>query len=445
MDTEIITVSELNRSCKNLLETEFTSIWVEGELSNFVCPASGHWYFTLKDARSQVRCAMFRGQNRKVSALPKPGDAIKVLATVTLYEARGDYQLLVSALEPAGLGKLQQEYERLLKKLKGEGLFDPTHKQSLPKDIQTIGVITSPTGAAIRDILHVLNRRFPAIRVILYPSLVQGAEAPLQLLAALRSATERNECDVLLLSRGGGSIEDLWAFNDETLARAIFHCPIPTISGVGHEIDFTLLDFVADQRAPTPSAAAELLSPDQAEYYHRFTQIDHQLIHVMQAILSLHQQSLADLLHRLITQDPERILQQQQQTLDTLSHQLALAIQHHFKAIRHRHTQLRQILQSCHPTHRIHESRGQLRFQIKQLNNTLQALFLKKKTEFSSLAHALHTISPLATLGRGYSILSEKGSHTPITVATSLKPNDVICNRLQKGKVFSIVQSTEKT
>src|SRR5450755_3296449 len=270
---DIYTVSRLNREVRILLERGFGTLWIEAEISNFARPSSGHWYFSLKDAAAQVRCAMFRQRNMLCAFTARDGQKVLVRARVGLYEPRGEYQLIVDHMEDAGLGALKRQFEELSARLSAEGLFAPERKRPLPALPKRIGVITSPTGAAIRDILHVLARRFPAIAVLIYPVAVQGTQAAAEILAALRLAARRAECDVLILARGGGSLEDLWAFNDEELARAIVASPIPVISGIGHEIDFTIADFAADVRAPTPSAAAELVVPDAEEWLNFFARL----------------------------------------------------------------------------------------------------------------------------------------------------------------------------
>lgn len=265
-ERRIHSVTDLNRAARLLLESGLTSLWVEGELSNFARPSSGHWYFSLKDAQAQVRCAMFRQRNQLVGFVPREGVQVLVRARVTLYEPRGDYQLQVEHLEEAGLGALQRAFDELKKRLAAEGLFAAEGKRPLPYAPQRIGVITSPTGAALRDILHILARRFPAAEVIVYPVPVQGEAAPAAIVRALQLANLRAECQVLIIARGGGSLEDLRAFNDERVARAIAASELPIVSGVGHETDFTIADFAADARAPTPSGAAQLVSPDQQEW-----------------------------------------------------------------------------------------------------------------------------------------------------------------------------------
>jgi len=274
---DIYSVSRLNREVRVLLERGFASLWLEAEISNLAKPSSGHWYFSLKDATAQVRCCMFRQRNMMCAFAPRDGQKVLVRARIGLYEPRGEYQLVVDHMEDSGQGALKRQFEELSAKLAAEGLFAPERKRALPMIPKRIGVITSPSGAAIRDILHVLARRFAAVPVLIYPVAVQGAAAAAEIAAAVRLAGRRAECDVLILARGGGSLEDLWAFNDEALARAIVASPIPIISGIGHEIDFTIADFAADVRAPTPSAAAEIAVPDGAEWLTSLARLTHRL------------------------------------------------------------------------------------------------------------------------------------------------------------------------
>jgi exodeoxyribonuclease VII large subunit len=277
LERVIYSVSQLNDQVKDLLEHSFPPLWVEGEISNFSCPASGHWYLSLKDSQAQVRCAMFRNRNQGLGFQPKNGLQVLARGRPGLYAPRGEFQLILDQIEPAGEGALRRAFELLKQKLQAEGLFDETYKQALPTVPDRIGIITSPTGAALRDILNVLRRRFPLGQVVIYPVPVQGTEAAPAIVRALKTAAERQECDLLVVARGGGSLEDLWAFNEESVARAIHACPLPVVSGVGHEIDFTIADFVADLRAPTPSAAAELVSPDVAEWRTRLLRLPAQL------------------------------------------------------------------------------------------------------------------------------------------------------------------------
>ncbi len=322
-ERDVYSVSRLNREVRLLLERGMSVIWIEGELSNFSQPSSGHWYFTLKDRDAQVRCAMFRQRNMLVGFTPRVGQQVLARAKVSLYEPRGDYQLIVEHLEEAGVGALRREFERLKAKLAAEGLFDPARKRELPRCPRRIGVVTSPTGAAIRDILHILGRRFPAAAVLIYPTAVQGAAAVPAIVEAIELASQRRECDVLIVARGGGSIEDLWAFNDERVARAIHACSIPVVTGIGHEIDFTIADFVADVRAPTPSGAAELVVPDRREWLAVLKRIAERLEVAMRRELRAFSARSDAARLRLQLAHPGTRLTQQAQRLDDLEQRLA--------------------------------------------------------------------------------------------------------------------------
>jgi exodeoxyribonuclease VII large subunit len=328
LQRDVYSVSRLNREARGLLESAFPRLWVEGEISNLARPVSGHLYFTLKDARAQVSCALFRNRATRLGFSPENGSQVLIQAQVSLYEARGNYQLIVNQMEEAGDGALRRAFEQLKNRLHKEGLFEAQHKQPLPRLPRCIGVITSPSGAAIRDVLTVLRRRFPGIPVIIYPTQVQGETAAGQIVAAIQTADSRAECDVLLLTRGGGSLEDLWPFNEEVVARAVFACKLPMVSAVGHEIDFVITDFVADQRAATPSAAAELLSPDQTELDNRFRQLDSRLYALLRQRLQQHRDQLNWLTKRMQQSHPGRQLQQQAQRLDDLELRLSRAWQH---------------------------------------------------------------------------------------------------------------------
>ncbi|HQR52883.1 MAG TPA: exodeoxyribonuclease VII large subunit, partial [Burkholderiales bacterium] len=322
---EVFSVSRLNREARALLERGLGTVWLEGEISNLSRPGSGHWYFSLKDAAAQVRCAMFRQRNLLVRFPVKDGAQVLARGRVSLYEARGEFQLVIEHLEEAGEGALRRRFEELKQRMQAEGLFDAQHKQPLPALPRRIGVVTSPTGAAIRDILHVLRRRFPAIPVLIYPVAVQGEAAPREIVQALGLAAARRECDVLIVARGGGSLEDLWAFNDEAVARAIFACPIPVVSGVGHEVDVTIADFVADERAPTPSAAAERVVPDRAEWLRSLAATYRRLGLAMRRRLGDQRQALLQREQRLARVHPGVVLRQHAQRLDELEGRLRLA------------------------------------------------------------------------------------------------------------------------
>jgi exodeoxyribonuclease VII large subunit len=296
----ILTVSELNRLARDVLERSFPLFWVSGEISNLTRAVSGHWYFSLKDAGAQVRCVMFKNRNAYLEWQPKEGDLVEARAVVTLYEARGEFQLNVEFLQRAGLGVLFEAYEKLRIKLEGEGLFDPARKRQIPSHPRQIGVVTSPDAAALGDVLTTLKRRMPSIPIVLYPAPVQGKGAAALIAAAINQASLRAECDVLIICRGGGSMEDLWQFNEELVARAIAGCSIPTISGVGHETDFTIADFAADRRAPTPTAAAEIASPDRAALLGKVIQQQQRMQRQMRVGLNQRMQQLDYLARRLL-------------------------------------------------------------------------------------------------------------------------------------------------
>jgi exodeoxyribonuclease VII large subunit len=402
---DIYTVSRLNSEVRLTLELQFRQLWLVGEVSNFVSASSGHWYFSLKDQAAQVKVAMFKTANRNASFTPRNGQQVMIRARISVYEPRGEYQLLADFIEPAGDGLLRLQYEQLKAKLASEGLFSEERKKPLPSKVATIGVITSPTGAAIRDILTVLARRAPAIKVIIYPSLVQGAQAASDLTAALRLAIRRHECDVLIIGRGGGSLEDMWCFNDETLARTIADCPIPIVSAVGHEIDFSISDYVADLRAATPSAAAELVSPDQQHQLTQLLQLKQRLAQSIRqrlgvsAQMFLHQHSKLQLLH------PARRLQQQQQRLDELQIRLTQAMQQRLQ----RKTQQLQLhqksLKLLSPEQRLQRQSQQLQQLQQRLQQAMARQQQKHLQHWQWLSSQLHTVSPLATLQRGYSIV----------------------------------------
>ncbi|MCJ8601891.1 exodeoxyribonuclease VII large subunit, partial [Klebsiella pneumoniae] len=327
----IFTVSRLNQTVRLLLEREMGQVWISGEISNFSQPSSGHWYFTLKDDNAQVRCAMFRNSNRRVTFRPQHGQQVLVRANITLYEPRGDYQIIVESMQPAGEGLLQQKYEQLKAQLTAEGLFEQKHKQALPSPAHCVGVITSKTGAALHDILHVLRRRDPGLPVIIYPTAVQGDDAPGQIVRAIALANARQECDVLIVGRGGGSLEDLWSFNDERVARAIFASQIPIVSAVGHETDVTIADFVADLRAPTPSAAAEIVSRNQQELLRQLQSGQQRLEMAMDYFLASRQRRFTQLFHRLQQQHPQLRLARQQTALERLRQRMRIAVESQLK------------------------------------------------------------------------------------------------------------------
>ena len=414
-----ITVSQLNRQVKTLLEKGLARLWVEGEISNLARPASGHLYFSLKDDSAQIRAAYFRQRQRGPTIGLKNGDQVLVYGRVSLYEARGDYQLIVEQVEPAGEGALKRQFEVLKKKLAAEGLFEAEHKQDLPDLPQRIGVITSPSGAAVRDIISVLGRRFPSVPVVIYPAAVQGDVAPLELISALDTAIERDECDVLIIGRGGGSLEDLWAFNDEQLARTIFASPIPIVSAVGHEVDFTIADFVADVRAPTPSGAAELVVPDRADWLRAINSHAARIARLGQRAVEDRAQTLDWLSRRLFQGSPQATLRRQHAKLREIQHRLGAAMREGALRQRPRLSSLRQ-----------------------RLISGGQRMIAGAAHRLKLAARGLHSVSPLATLERGYAIVEDIDSGKVLLSAADAKPGTDIRARLSKGELTATVTST---
>ena len=436
----IYTVSQLNREVRFLLEDSFPAVLVEGELSNIAMPSSGHWYFTLKDDQAQIRCAMFRNRNMRVRFRPKDGNSVQIQARLSLYEGRGDYQLIVDRMEAVGDGALRQAFEALKSKLHSEGLFDQSHKQPLPEHVRHIGVITSPTGAAVRDIITVLQRRFPSIRVTILPVSVQGQQAAAQMCEALRLANERRGCladlDVLIIGRGGGSLEDLWSFNDEQLARAVFNSELPVVSAVGHEVDFSIVDFVADVRAATPSAAAELLSPDQNKYYQLFGAWEQRFVSLATSRISLLRQQLLSLTRRL--RHPGRRLQDHAQALDRLESRLQRCFRQAIQQQRGRLQEMRTRLRLSLPTRRIARAREQLSLLDERLGAAMGNYFRQNRERIAHHGRALHALSPLATLARGYSLTRDAEGQI-IRSSKQLTPGMQIETRLAEGSVLSTV------
>jgi exodeoxyribonuclease VII large subunit len=438
-DRDIYSVSRLNREVRVLLERGFGSLWLEAEISNFARPSSGHWYFSLKDAAAQVRCAMFRQRNMLCTFTARDGQKVLVRARIGLYEPRGEYQLIVDHMEDAGLGALKRLFEELSAKLKQEGLFDAERKRSLPSLPRRIGIITSPTGAAVRDILHVLARRFPAAAVLIYPVPVQGASAAMEIVAALKMAGRRAECDVLILARGGGSLEDLWAFNDERLARAIVASPIPVITGIGHEIDFTIADFAADVRAPTPSAAAELVVPDAAEWFDAFAQLGSRLRRCMRRRLEAHGERLRWLTGRAALVSPTARLGAQAQRLDELEQCLVRAMRRRLHEHRERLRWLTGRAALVSPSTRLTQQQLRLENLHQRLYRAWRPALDSRREKLLLLLRTLNAVSPLATLERGYAIVSVEGGEI-LRNAADVKPGTVIEARLAQGRVRAKVE-----
>ncbi len=441
---DIFSVSRLVRESKAVLEGSFPLLWVEGEISNLARPASGHLYFTLKDEAAQVRCAMFRMRSIHLGFRPANGQRVTARVRVSLYEARGEFQLIAEHMEEAGFGALQRAFEALKNRLGQEGLFNTAHKLPLPSLPRQIGVITSPTGAAIRDILSVLKRRFPAVPVLIYPVQVQGDSAKEEIASALKLAAKRRECDVLILSRGGGSLEDLWAFNEEIVARALFDCPIPTVCGVGHEVDVTIADFVADLRAPTPSAAAELITPDQYDLSQTLDQQQQRLDNALRSQLKGQQQRLDWLGKRLQQCHPGERLGQQIQRIDELALRLRRALQSRLRQAQAQLATLDARLQRHNPLvplRHLQEHNQQL---AQRLHHALQQQLNSKQQRLAAISRALDSVSPLATLERGYAIARRADDQRLITDAGSVRVGDHIETTLARGSLLCRVEEARK-
>jgi exodeoxyribonuclease VII large subunit len=483
-ERNVYTVSRLNREVRVLIERGLGVVWVEGELSNLSVPSSGHWYFSMKDRDAQLRCAMFRQRNMTVGFTPKAGQHILARGRVSLYEPRGEYQFIVEHLEEAGVGALRREFERLKAKLAAEGLFALERKRSLPRFPRRIGVITSPTGAALRDILHILARRFPPAAVLIYPTPVQGDAAIPSIVAAIEMASARAECDVLIVARGGGSLEDLWAFNDERVARAIRASAIAIVSGVGHEIDFTIADFVADARAPTPSGAAELVVPDRNACLEALARTLERLSACMRRELRSVASRFEGASHRLKLTHPGVRLTQQAQRLDELEQRLTAFMQRELRSVNSRLDGMNLRLKLAHPglrlaqqkqrlddleqrlvgsisgalhsdrtrisemfTRLVHQSPahsiGEYRMRhgevAGRLEHALKAYVSRAEHRLNLAIRTLHMVSPLATLSRGFAVVKRASDGAVITDASSVAVGDEIEARLARGTLTARV------
>ncbi len=434
----VLTVSELNRMARRALESQLPLLWVEGEVSNFIRAASGHWYFSLKDAGAQVRCVMFRGRNQFAGFTPANGDHVELRALPSLYEARGEFQLGGESIRRAGAGRLFEAFLKLKAKLEAEGLFDPLNKRALPRFPRCIGIVTSPQAAALHDVLTALARRMPGLPVILYPTPVQGAGAGAQIAAAIRSAGQRAECDVLLVCRGGGSLEDLWAFNDEAVARAIAASPMPVVSGVGHETDFTLADFAADLRAPTPTAAAELASPVRQDLLLQLEQLARQLHHHLTRKHHNDMQRLDYLARRLI--HPAEQLRQQQLGLTQLSQRLGHSIRNQLAHEQLRMSQLKQRLVT--PRRRIQQEQYNLNTLHTRFQRAAQNHNLQRQSSLARLGSSLAHLNPEGVLARGYSIVQQQNGSVVHDAAT-LHAGDSLRIRFHRGQASATVNSAQ--
>ncbi|MCG3462857.1 exodeoxyribonuclease VII large subunit [Xenorhabdus bovienii] len=444
-NTGIFSVSRLNQTVRQLLELEMGRIWLSAEISNFSQPSSGHWYFTLKDERAQIRAAMFRSSNLRATFRPQNGQQVLVRAQITLYEPRGDYQLIVESIQPAGDGLLQQQFEVLKQKLTSEGLFDSIHKKPLPSPAKRLGVITSASGAALHDILNILKRRDPSLPIIIYPTAVQGADAPLQIIRAIELANDRQECDVLIVGRGGGSLEDLWCFNDEQVARAIFQSRIPIVSAVGHETDVTIADFIADLRAPTPSAAAELVSRNQIELLRQVQSLQQRLEMAMDYFFAQKLRIFNTLQHQLQQQRPDLRLARQQNKLVELRQKLVDSFLRCLKQHSLSHEKLNLRLLQTNPDQQIRHDSQQIQQYDFRLKQAIERQLGHYREKFAVSCSQLNAVSPLATLQRGYSI-SETSDGTLLKETKQVKVGDTLNTRLQDGWVKSqVIQVKRQT
>ena len=483
--SNIFTVTQLNYSVRHLLEVELGQVWLTGEISNFSQPVSGHWYLTLKDENAQVRCAMFKMKNLRVNFRPQNGMQVLVRASVSLYEPRGDYQLIIESMQMAGDGLLQQQFEGLKMKLAAQGLFAQEHKKPIPKFVKRVGIITSPSGAALQDILHILNRRDPSLQIVIYPTLVQGKEATQDIIDTIRLANQRKECDVLIVGRGGGSLEDLWCFNEEMVAYAIYQSELPIISAVGHETDVTIADFVADLRAPTPSAAAELVSRDQQEIvrqlqhhlnmvnlafdrlwaeklsrfqhinlrlnaqspakqlellHFKLTQIFDRLQGRLGQSLKLKEQKIAQLFLRVQAKHPSRQLELQKLHLTQQETRLCKQIEQLFNTKRQKFYFVKQWLDNSTLPHNISRQNQNLQQLSHRLTYLIEKQFTKQQQGFHALCTKLDGLSPLKILGRGYSITQNDQQHV-ITNTKQITKGDRITTQLVNGQILSEVIS----
>jgi exodeoxyribonuclease VII large subunit len=443
-ERDVYSVSRLNKEVRLLLESGLPQLWLEGELSNFAAPASGHWYFSLKDSTAQVRCAMWRQRNTQVRFRPRDGMLVLVRARVGLYEPRGEYQLLVEHMEEAGEGALKREFEKLKAKLAAEGLFAAERKRPLPAVPHRIGVVSSPTGAAIHDILRVLRARFPAASVLLYPTAVQGAAAVPEIVRAIEAASRRNECDVLIVARGGGSLEDLWCFNDERVARAIASCRVPTVSGVGHEVDVTIADFVADVRAPTPSAAALATVPDKRGLLDGLAQLEVRIANAMGRALRAHGLALGALTQRLQVSHPGAKLVQHAQRLDDLEQRMRLALRASVTGRRQTLESLSTRLWRENPRHRLEALCAHAATLRQRLLTAFSETRGALEQRLALASRTLDAVSPLATLGRGYAIVQRADDGSVLVDAANAPAGTKIEARLAQGRLRATVTDTIK-
>lgn len=439
---DIYSITRLNREVRSILDTGFPLLWLEGELSNLACPASGHWYFSLKDSHAQVRGAMFKTRNRLLRFVPRNGMQVIVRAKIGLYEPRGEFQIIIEHMEEAGEGALRQQFEELKNKLNNEGLFASQIKKQLPPVPKCVGIITSPTGAAIHDVLTTLKRRFASLNVVIYPVTVQGNPAAADISKTILLANKRRECDVLILTRGGGSLEDLWSFNEETVARALYDSTIPIISAVGHDVDFTISDFVADVRAATPTAAAELVSPDTEHWLQQINALQKRLrlkiLNILQSKQTAVTQSVRNLVH------PSKTIEDTHQRIDEILYRLTNSMQSHLSAS---HLKLNHVVSrsnAINPTQKIDHYQQKFITLKQRLIHSQQQQINNLKQRFIKSTSTLEAVSPLATLNRGYAYVKLAKNGNIVSDSKQLKKGDEVYTTLAKGNFTATISNIRK-
>ncbi len=439
-DPKVFSVSELNLQARVTIEKQFNLVWVEGELSNFARPRSGHWYFTLKDDNAQVRCAMFANRNRLAQLQPADGQKVLIKGRVSIYEGRGDFQIIVDQIEHAGEGLLRQAYEQLKIKLSSEGLFSAESKKPLPSYPRHIAIVSSPTGAAVKDILAVWGRRYPALEVTLVPTSVQGENAATEIIEALDSAEELGP-DLIIVTRGGGSLEDLWSFNLESVARRIFACQIPLVSAIGHEIDFTIADFVSDIRAPTPSAAAEIAVPELTEIRDQVKDFEKTLINSWKNTKQMLQLTLQNARLRLLS--PTTVIEQAHQRIDDASNRTLTAITRLIDLQKERLANNRAQLRILGPNQKLSDAKSELLSKKTRLIRSIQDKLLKDDERLRSLARVLESVSPLPTLSRGYAIVRHQDSASVLTKKSQLEIGQRVVTQITDAIFVSKIEKIE--
>ena len=439
-DPSVLSVSELNLQARVTIEKQFNVVWVEGELSNFARPRSGHWYFTLKDDSAQVRCAMFVNRNRLAQIQPSDGQQVLIKGRVSIYEGRGDFQIIVDQMEHAGEGMLRQAFEKLKTKLASEGLFSQELKKPLPEYPRHAVIVSSPTGAAVKDIIAVWRRRYPLLEVTLIPTAVQGQEAEGEIVSALEAANQLSP-DLIIITRGGGSLEDLWSFNLESVARAIIDCGPPVISAIGHEIDFTIADFVADVRAPTPSAAAEIAVPDSIEISNQINEFTRLLVNIWDRTRQVFELTIQNTALRLIS--PRTLIEQAYQKIDDATNRLSTSVESALQSRAIRLSGAKAQLRILGPGQSVQNSRSELANKAYRLTRSAQEKLSKDKERLRSLTRILESVSPLPTIARGYAIVQDAQSKAVLTKQDELSIGQTIVTNLSDSSFTSTIETID--